>query len=196
MNSYFLRFAYTYKDRYSATVTGRVDGSSKFGDNNKYAFFPSAGLAWNISREDFMIENPVISNLKLHTSYGMTGNSEIDTYRSLARVSSGTSLINGIRAPHSYVSSIANPDLKWEKTGQFDVGIDLGLFNNSVNLEIAYYNKKTTDLLLDAPVPYSTGFTSIYRNIGSVRNQGMDFMLDCKLELQQEQDPSVRSKQC
>ena len=178
MNSYFLRFAYTYKDRYSATVTGRVDGSSKFGDNNKYAFFPSAGLAWNISREDFMIENPVISNLKLHTSYGMTGNSEIDTYRSLARVSSGTSLINGIRAPHSYVSSIANPDLKWEKTGQFDVGIDLGLFNNSVNLEIAYYNKKTTDLLLDAPVPYSTGFTSIYRNIGSVRNQGMDFMLN------------------
>lgn len=84
MNSYFLRFAYTYKDRYSATVTGRVDGSSKFGKNNKYAFFPSAGLAWNISQEDFLKDNALISNLKLHTSYGLTGNSEIDPYNSLA----------------------------------------------------------------------------------------------------------------
>ena len=116
MNSYFLRFAYTYKDRYSATVTGRVDGSSKFGENNKYAFFPSAGLAWNISQEDFMQDQSTISNLKLHTSYGLTGNSEIDTYRSLARVSSGTLLINDIRAPYSYISSMANPDLKWEST--------------------------------------------------------------------------------
>lgn len=107
MNSYFLRFAYTYKDRYSATVTGRVDGSSKFGENNKYAFFPSAGLAWNISQEDFMQDQNTISNLKLHTSYGLTGNSEIDTYRSLARVSSGTLLINDIRAPYSYISSMA-----------------------------------------------------------------------------------------
>lgn len=80
MNSYFLRFAYTYNDRYSATVTGRVDGSSKFGENNKYAFFPSAGLAWNVSQEDFLKDNKVISTLKLHTSYGLTGNSEIDPY--------------------------------------------------------------------------------------------------------------------
>ena len=82
MNSYFLRFAYTYKDRYSATVTGRIDGSSKFGDNNKYAFFPSAGLAWNVSQEDFLKDSNLISNLKLHTSYGLTGNSEIDPYKS------------------------------------------------------------------------------------------------------------------
>ena len=89
MNSYFLRFAYTYKDRYSATVTGRVDGSSKFGKNNKYAFFPSAGLAWNISQEDFLKDNALISNLKLHTSYGLTGNSEIDPYNSLGKVICG-----------------------------------------------------------------------------------------------------------
>ncbi|MCS2606276.1 TonB-dependent receptor [Parabacteroides distasonis] len=82
MNSYFLRFAYTFKDRYSATVTGRYDGSSKFGDNNKYAFFPSAGLAWNITQEDFMGDQNTISNLKLHTSYGLTGNSEIGVYKS------------------------------------------------------------------------------------------------------------------
>ena len=178
MNSYFLRFAYTYKDRYSATVTGRVDGSSKFGENNKYAFFPSAGLAWNISQEDFLKDNNTISNLKLHTSYGLTGNSEIDMYRSLARVSSGTLLINDVRNPYSYVSSMANPDLKWEKTGQFDVGMEIGLWQNKLTFDIAYYNKKTTDLLLDCPLPHSTGFSTVYKNIGSVRNSGMDLMIN------------------
>ncbi|MCI6523575.1 MAG: TonB-dependent receptor [bacterium] len=180
MNSYFLRFAYTYKDRYSATVTGRVDGSSKFGENNKYAFFPSAGLAWNISQEDFLKDNNTISNLKLHTSYGLTGNSEIDMYRSLARVSSGTLLINDVRNPYSYVSSMANPDLKWEKTGQFDVGMEIGLWQNKLTFDIAYYNKKTTDLLLDCPLPHSTGFSTVYKNIGSVRNSGMDLMINAR----------------
>ena len=98
MNSYFLRFAYTYKDRYSATVTGRVDGSSKFGKNNKYAFFPSAGLAWNISQEDFLKDNALISNLKLHTSYGLTGNSEIDPYNSLGTVDAGTYYMDAKRS--------------------------------------------------------------------------------------------------
>lgn len=178
MNSYFLRFAYTYKDRYSATLTGRVDGSSKFGDNNKYAFFPSAGLAWNISQEDFLKDNKTISTLKLHTSYGLTGNSEIDPYRSLGKIGAGTYLINGVRAPYSYMNTMPNPDLKWEKTGQFDVGFNLGLFQNRLNFDIAYYNKKTTDLLLDCPVPHSTGFSTIFKNIGSVRNQGMDIMVN------------------
>ncbi|MFR8911694.1 MAG: SusC/RagA family TonB-linked outer membrane protein, partial [Parabacteroides distasonis] len=170
MNSYFLRFAYTYKDRYSATVTGRVDGSSKFGKNNKYAFFPSAGLAWNISQEDFLKDNALISNLKLHTSYGLTGNSEIDPYNSLGKVDAGTYYIDAKRSAYSYIKTMSNPDLKWEKTGQFDVGFNLGLFNNRLNFDIAYYNKKTTDLLLDCPVPHSTGFTSIFKNIGSVCN--------------------------
>ena len=178
MNSYFLRLAYTYKDRYSATVTGRVDGSSKFGDNNKYAFFPSAGLAWNMSQEDWLKDNKYISTLKLHTSYGLTGNSEIDPYESLGRISSGTLLLNGNRAPYTYLSTMPNPDLKWEKTGQFDVGINLGLFQNRLNFDVSYYNKKTTDLLLDCPVPHSTGFSTIFKNIGSVRNQGVDIMVN------------------
>lgn len=177
MNSYFLRLAYTYKDRYSATFTARVDGSSKFGENNKYAFFPSGGLAWNITQEDFMKDFENLSNLKLHTSYGLTGNSEIGVYQSLARVTSETILLNGGRGVSSYLSSLANSDLKWEKTAQFDIGFDLGLFNNRIALEASYYNKKTTDLLLDSPVPYTTGFQSIYRNIGSIRNQGLDLML-------------------
>ena len=178
MNSYFLRFAYTYKDRYSATVTGRIDGSSKFGDNNKYAFFPSAGLAWNISQEDFLKDNNVISNLKLHTSYGLTGNSEIDPYKSLGKIKSETLLLNRTRAPYSYMETMPNPDLKWEKTGQFDVGFNLGLFHNRLNFDVSYYNKKTTDLLLDCPVPHSTGFSTIFKNIGSVRNQGLDIMVN------------------
>lgn len=178
MNSYFLRFAYTYKDRYSAAVTGRVDGSSKFGANNKYAFFPSAGLAWNVSQEDFLKDNNYISNLKLHTSFGLTGNSEIDPYKSLGLVSASTTLFNGARVPSLYVNNMPNPDLKWEKTAQFDAGFNLGLFQNRLNFDVSYYLKNTTDLLLDCPVPHSTGYSTIFKNIGSVRNQGVDIMVN------------------
>lgn len=177
MNSYFLRMAYTFNDRYSATVTGRIDGSSKFGENNKYAFFPSAGLAWNISNEDFLVNNTSVSNLKLHTSYGLTGNSEINPYSSLAKVSAGTLLLNGTRSPYSWISNIANPDLKWEKTAQWDIGVDLGLFRDRLNFDVSFYTKKTTDLLLDTPIPHSTGYQSVFRNIGSVRNQGFDILI-------------------
>ena len=177
MNSYFLRVAYTLKDRYSLTATGRYDGSSKFGENNKYAFFPSAGLAWNVNRESWLEDNETISNLKVHTSYGMTGNSEIGVYKSLGKVSSGTQLLDGNRAPVSYISSFANSDLKWEKTGQFDFGVELGLWNQRLTFDVSWYHKKTTDLLLDCPLPHSSGFTSIYKNIGSVKNTGLDIMV-------------------
>lgn len=177
MNSYFLRAAYTYNDRYSATVTGRYDGSSKFGTNNKYAFFPSAGLAWNVSNEDFLSGNEWISNLKLRTSFGITGNSEIDPYAALANVASGTILMNGTRAPFSYINTMPNPDLRWERTATYDAGFELGLFQNRLNFDFSYYNRKTTDLLLDAPLPASTGFLSVMRNIGSVRNSGIDLMI-------------------
>ncbi len=177
MNSYFLRAAYSYNDRYSLTVTGRYDGSSKFGANNKYAFFPSAGLAWNVSNEDFMQDNTFISNLKLHTSYGLTGNSEIDPYSALANVTAGTYLLDGTRAPYSYLGTMSNPDLKWEKTGTYDVGVELGILQNRLNFDVSYYNRTTTDLLLGAPLPNSTGFSSVMKNIGSVRNQGVDIMV-------------------
>ncbi|MCD8313938.1 MAG: TonB-dependent receptor [Bacteroidales bacterium] len=177
MNSYFLRVAYTYDNRFSATVTGRVDGSSKFGADNKYSFFPSAGFAWNMGNEKWMRDAKAISTLKLHTSYGLTGNSEIDPYNSLAYVTAGTLLQNNDRASYSYISTIENPDLKWERTGQFDIGFELGLFNERLSIDASYYNKTTTNLLLDCPVPHETGFTSVFKNIGSVRNQGMDLMI-------------------
>lgn len=178
MNSYFVRGAYTYDDKYSATVTARVDGSSKFGKDNKYAFFPSAGLAWNISNEDFLKDNEVINALKLHTSYGLTGNSEIDPYTSLSSVSSGTLLNDGAREAYTYVSTLGNSSLKWEKTAQWDLGFNLNLYKNRLNFDISYYYKKTTDLLLSRPVPYSTGFTSVMDNIGSVQNKGLDIMVN------------------
>ena len=178
MNSYFLRGAYSYDNKYLATVTARMDGSSKFGINNKYAFFPSVGLGWILSNESFMKDVDAVNQLKLHGSYGITGNSEIGTYRSLATVASGSVLINGERAPSSNTERLANQNLKWEKTGQFDVGLNLIMFGNRLNLDVSYYYKLTSDLLLDRPVPHSTGFESVIDNIGSVANRGIDFLLN------------------
>lgn len=178
MNSYFMRLAYTFDDRYSATLTGRYDGSSKFGTNNKYAFFPSAGLAWNVSNEDFLKGNSVISNLKLHTSYGRTGNAENNPYLSLANVTSGTILLNNNREPFSYINTMANPDLKWETSSQFDFGVDFGLFDNRLNVDVSVYNKKTIDLLMDSPLPHSTGYFSVFKNVGSMQNRGVEILIN------------------
>jgi TonB-linked SusC/RagA family outer membrane protein len=178
MNSYFLRVAYAYNDRYMATFTGRYDGSSKFGKNNKYAFFPSAGLAWLASNEGFLRDNPVISLLKLHTSYGITGNSEIGTYNSLATIGQGTTVINGRIESTAYVSRMTNKDLRWEKTSQFDVGINLGLFKDRLTFDISYYYKYTTDLLYNRPLPYSTGFSGVTANVGEVSNRGLDLLVN------------------
>src|SRR5690606_33070343 len=102
---------------------------------------------------------------------------EIDPYSSLANVTAGTHLLDGTRAPFSYLGTMSNPDLKWEKTGTYDVGIELGVLQNRLNFDVSYYNRTTTDLLLAAPLPYATGFSSVMRNIGSVRNQGVDMMI-------------------
>jgi TonB-linked SusC/RagA family outer membrane protein len=178
MNSYFLRLGYSYADKYMATVTSRYDGSSKFGKNNKYAFFPSAGLAWIISNEGFWNNNSFISLAKLHTSYGIMGNSEIGTYNSLATIGQGTTVIGGETVTTAYVSKMANKDLRWEKTAQFDIGLNLGLFRDRLSLDVSYYHKYTTDLLYSRPLPYSTGFSDITANIGEVSNQGLDLMIN------------------
>ncbi|MBX3255325.1 MAG: TonB-dependent receptor [Chitinophagaceae bacterium] len=178
-NSYFGRINYTFNDKYLLTVTGRVDGSSRFGENHKYAFFPSAALAWKISDEPFLQNNSVISNLKLRTSYGMTGNSEIPSYTSLSVLSSNyVAILSEGRVGGTGTGRLANPDLKWEKTAQSDVGIELGLFNNRINIEADYYYRKTTDMLLDAPVPTSSGYSTIRKNIGSMENKGFEFTLN------------------
>ncbi|MGI6242315.1 MAG: SusC/RagA family TonB-linked outer membrane protein [Prevotella sp.] len=177
MNSYFLRIAYNYNDTYLATVTGRYDGSSKFGEDNKYAFFPSLGLGWVASNESFLRDNKTISHLKLHTSLGLTGNSEIGTYRSLATVSQSNTIIGDALHVVSYLDRMPNPTLKWEKTFQWDLGFELGLFNNRLNFDISYYRKYTSDLLLNRPIPESTGYSSIMANVGEVSNHGIDLLI-------------------
>lgn len=177
MNSYFLRLAYSYDNKYMATFTGRYDGSSKFGSGNKYAFFPSLGLGWLVSRESFLEDNPTISRLKLHTSYGLTGNSEIGTYQSLATISQSTTIIGDQLQTVSYLDKMPNSNLKWEKTAQFDFGFELGLFNDRLNFDISAYYKYTSDLLLSRPVPESTGYSSILDNVGAVSNRGIDILV-------------------
>ncbi|SDD91889.1 TonB-linked outer membrane protein, SusC/RagA family [Pricia antarctica] len=178
LNSYFGRLNYSYKNKYLLTLTGRADGSSKFGPENQFAFFPSAALAWRVSEEDFLSQNETISNLKLRASYGETGNSEIQAYRALAGLQSGTVIFSGDRASYTIPGRMANPDLRWEKTGQVDAGLELGVLNNRIGLEIDVYRKLTTDMLLDAPVPATSGFTNVYRNVGSMENKGIEINLN------------------
>ena len=118
-----------------------------------------------------------INRLKLRGSYGITGNTEIPPYSSLATVSAGTVLLNGTRVSSSSVNRLANPGLEWEKTSQFDIGLDLAAFNYRFRFEFDYYDKLTKDLLLDRPVPYTSGFTSVRDNIGSVSNKGIEAMV-------------------
>jgi TonB-linked SusC/RagA family outer membrane protein len=175
LNSYFGRINYGLKDKYLITFTGRMDGSSKFGSANRYAFFPSAAVAWRVSDENFMKDMAVISNLKLRTSYGVTGNSEITAYQALAGMGNYSVIFNETRNIGIGVSRLANPDLRWEKTYQIDAGLELGLFRNRIALELDVYRKLTTDMLLSAPVPSSSGYTTVSKNVGSMENRGIEF---------------------
>ncbi|MEP6737740.1 MAG: TonB-dependent receptor [Chryseolinea sp.] len=175
LSSYFGRINYSLMGKYLFTVTGRADGSSKFGDNNKYSFFPSAALAWKISDEGFLKDNRIISNLKLRTSYGLTGNSEIPAYSSLSLLGSNYRAIwSNASVGGTGLNRLANPDLRWEKTAQSDLGIELGLFNDRVTLEADVYYRKTTDMLLVAPVPQTSGYAIIRKNVGSMQNKGLE----------------------
>ncbi|WP_460674910.1 SusC/RagA family TonB-linked outer membrane protein [Larkinella ripae] len=178
-NSYFGRINYSLMEKYLLTVTGRADGSSKFGSSNKFAFFPSAALAWRASEEEFLKGNSIISNLKVRTSFGLTGNSEIPPYTSLSLLSSTYATIFGdARVAGTGISRLANPDLRWEKTAQTDVGVEIGLLKGRINIEADYYYRKTTDMLLDAPVPRTSGYATIRRNVGSMYNKGFELGLN------------------
>lgn len=175
MSSFYGRLNYNFKGKYLLTVTGRYDGSSRFGDNNKWAFFPSGALAWNVSQEPFMQSVKAISNLKIRTSYGETGNTEIGSYQSLARFSPTLTTINGSPINAVRPTNVANPNLTWETTKQTDAGLDIGFLNGRVNLSVDYYYKKTVDLLYEVPLPLYSGYTVSLQNIGSVENKGWEF---------------------
>lgn len=173
-NSFFGRINYGYKEKYLLTLTGRADGSSRFGPNHVYAFFPSAGIAWNASDENFLANSKTISHLKLRSSFGYTGNSEIPSYLFLPTLGTYSAIFNDTRIAGIGVGRLPNADLRWEKTLQTDVGLELGLFNRRISLEIDYYYRKTTDMLLDAPVPQTSGNATIRKNIGSMENKGLE----------------------
>lgn len=178
LNSYFARVNYGLMNKYLVTFTGRLDGSSKFGIDNQYAFFPSAALAWRVTEEEFMKNVPSISNLKIRTSYGATGNSEIPAYRALAGMANYNVIFDGTRNIGIGISRMSNPNLQWEKTRQVDLGVELGLFSNRLNFELDLYRRKVNDMLLDAPLPLSSGYASIFSNIGSMENKGVEFAVN------------------
>lgn len=180
LNSYYARITYNISDKYLFTATGRYDGSSKFGANNKFAFFPSVGAAWRVSQEEFIKDIAVISDLKIRASFGGTGNQEIGNARSIAQILPSAGVLNNQASATLIPSYLGNPDLKWEASYQFDAGIDLGLFNNRINLTADYYNRVTNDLLLQAPIPWSAGFNDafVYINVGSVKNTGFELSLN------------------
>jgi len=173
--SYLGRVNYSYQGKYLATLAGRIDGSSRFGVDNKYAFFPSGSLAWRASEEDFIKELNIFSNLKMRASFGYTGNQEIGLYNSLPTTGTQTYTFgDGSLATGVSPNKIPNPGLQWEKTRQFDMGVDMGFFNNRLGVIIDYYHKKTTEMLYSEQTPFSSGFTSYLNNIGSMQNQGLE----------------------
>lgn len=183
--SYLARVNYDYKGKYLATVTYRRDGSSRFGPGNKWGAFPSASVGWRISEENFMrgVGSHLISELKIRASYGLTGNNVIGNYGHIGLIGSSNyvfgpglgEVVGGLRPV-----SITNVNLSWEKNQQLDIGLDAGLFKNRLTLIVDYYNKITSDLLLNVPVPQSTGFSTALRNIGRVRNRGWEFTLNSR----------------
>jgi TonB-dependent starch-binding outer membrane protein SusC len=177
LNSYYSRINYAYQGKYLLTLTGRYDGSSKFGKDNKYAFFPSGAIGWIVSQEKFLSENNVVSFLKLRASHGITGNSEIDPYASLGTVGNYSVTLNGQIVNGVGPGSVPNSNLKWEQTAQTDIGMDLNLFKKRVSIVADYYYKKTTNLLLNVPISIVSGYGAVTTNIGSMQNKGFEIAL-------------------
>ncbi len=173
------RLSYGYDDRYLVTLTARRDGSSRFGTNNKWGFFPSVGLAWRASEEQWLKDSRWLTYLKFRASFGVTGNQEIGNYKSLARLLSHNYIYQDGEIKGFY-ETIGNEDLKWERANQFDVGVDFALFNR-INVTADWYRRITSDLLYEVPIPSTSGFKSILSNVGSVMNNGAELSLNANL---------------
>ena len=178
--SWLGRVNYSYRSPYMFTVSFRADGSSKFTPANRWGFFPSGAFAWRIGEEKFMRRLRFLDDAKLRVSYGVTGNNRVgdfSIYPSLS-LSDYYSFNNGQPSEAIVTKSLGNSDLTWESTDQFDVGLDLRLFKNRLSLTVDWYQKITRDLLLDANLPYSSGYRTVYKNIGKIRNRGLEITLN------------------
>ncbi len=177
--SYLGRVNYSLKDKYLFTVTGRVDGSSKFGKNNRFATFPSAAFAWRASEEDFLKNLGPVSNIKLRVSYGVSGNDRIANYAFIRTLSSSVYYFNNSFPASGFApDNPGNDNLKWETTQQADAGLDIGFVNDRISVTMDYYYKKTSDLLYYFNLPWATGYNSYLKNIGVLRNTGFEFALN------------------
>jgi len=185
--SYFVRGIYSYKDRYVLTATFRADGSSKFSAANKYSFFPSFAFAWNAKKESFLRDVKQVSNLKLRLGWGIVGNQGVSPYQTLtvynsiwmANPNSDYKLYpNGQYQIGIKPGIMANSDLKWETTIQYNIGIDASFFKERLNLNVDLYQKNTRDLLQSIAIPPSTGFTSMWINRGEIQNRGIEVSID------------------
>ncbi|WP_229239672.1 SusC/RagA family TonB-linked outer membrane protein [Echinicola soli] len=173
--SYLGRVNYTLKDKYLFTGTLRIDGSSRFGENNKYGYFPSGAFAWKVKEESFMQDLEALSTFKFRASWGQTGNQEIGNYLSISTFVPGPDAVfDDQKVSTTQPARIPNPDLKWETTEQWDIGLDFGLFRDRVFGSLDYFVKNTYDMLLYLPIPTSTGYTNRITNIGSVKNSGIE----------------------
>lgn len=172
--SAFTRINYNYKRKYILTANLRTDGSSRFGRDNRWATFPSFAAAWRVSEEDFIQDLPIISDLKLRASWGITGNQNIGNYASYSLYAGGN---NYLGMPGFIPSVLGDRNLKWETTRQADIGVDVGLFDNRISILADYYHKKTSDLLIGVPILTNSGYINRFTNSGDIENKGFEFEL-------------------
>lgn len=181
LNSFLTRVNYNYKSKYLFTASFRADGSSKFTKGNRWGYFPSGSFAWRMSSENFMKNIKFIYDAKLRVGYGVTGNNRVGDFDYLSVLGQPTGspyAFNNIINLGAIPISLGNANLKWETTSQGNIGYDLGLLNDRINLTVDVYRKTTFDLLLDADLPYTSGYSTVFKNIGKVRNQGVEFTLN------------------
>ncbi len=178
--SFLGRVNYNIRSKYLFTASFRTDGSSRFSSNNRWGSFPSGAFAWRFGAEPFMESLRFVSDAKLRTSWGITGNNNVgnfSNYMNYITPTNGGYSFGNIQNPGSYPGSMGNPDLQWERTAQTDIGLDLGFFRDRIKLAVDVYRKNTSNLLLNANLPGSTGYSKQFKNIGKVRNQGLEISL-------------------
>ncbi|MCG8310247.1 MAG: TonB-dependent receptor [Cytophagales bacterium] len=176
LQSFIGRINYSYFDKYLLTASIRRDGTSRFSETNKYAYFPSMALGWRVSEEAFMNGLPFISDLKLRLGYGQIGNEGIGNFETIPTyVAGGNAVLGGVVQSGAEPARIPNQDLTWETTEEYNLGLDFGFFDNRISGSIEYFRKNTIDQLFSKPVPQSTGFSTVRTNLGTVRNSGIDF---------------------
>ncbi|HCV83240.1 MAG TPA: TonB-dependent receptor [Zunongwangia profunda] len=185
LESYTARVNYNLMDRYILTLTGRYDGASVLSEDNKWAFFPSASLAYRVIRENFMNSQKVFSDLKLRLSYGQTGNNGIggglNPLGTLSLLNSSYTNLGDASVPTLFVSGLANQDLSWERTSEVNVGVDFGFLNNRLTGSVDIYNRNIRDIIFFRPLPTATGFSGTFDNIGESRNRGIEIGLNAKI---------------